>query len=195
LARALNVSLISMLLLECGDGSGARMYKIVATAAFVALSTAAFGTRLADFFVGEVPREVEPLRVSAATSADTGARLVALQGDARGHFLTDVSANGQFIRVLVDTGASMVALTNEDARKIGLSVRDNRGFALVNTANGQVRVPLVRIPELRLQGLKVYDVEAAILPPAVGGHSLLGMSFLKRLSGFEMQGKTLVLRQ
>jgi aspartyl protease family protein len=138
---------------------------------------------------------VRPAASPAGGSTSAASTMVVLQGDPRGHFLTDVSVNNQFIHVMVDTGASIVALTEADARKIGLTARDHRGYSNVGTANGVVRVPMVRIPELRLQGVRVLDVEAAILPPGVGGHSLLGMSFLKRLASFEMRGKALVLRQ
>lgn len=133
-----------------------------------------------------------PAPVSASSS---GLRMVALQADSRGHFVTDARANNQFVRVLVDTGASVVALTAEDARKIGISAARGEGTMSVSTANGVVRVPRVRIPELRLQSLVVRDVEAVIMPEGAMSHTLLGMSFLKRLGSFEMQGKTLVLKQ
>lgn len=135
----------------------------------------------------------QPVQVASATTG--GPRMVALQADARGHFVTDIRVNNQFVRSLVDTGASVVALTAEDARKIGVSAARGDGMMSVSTANGVVRVARVRIPELRLQSLVVRDVEAVIMPEGAMSHTLLGMSFLKRLGSFEMQGKTLVLKQ
>ena len=171
------------------------MNKIIITVALVALSTAAFGNRLADFLIGEVPREIEPARVAVATPGASGPRVVALGADERGHFLTDIQINGQFLRTLVDTGASVVALSAEDARKVGLKISPKDYTAPVSTANGMAKAAVVRIGELRMQSLVVRDVEAMVMPPGALRHSLLGMSFLRRLAAFEMQGKTLVLKQ
>lgn len=136
----------------------------------------------------------KPAPVSSP-SGTGGPRMVALQADARGHFLTDIRINNQFVKTMVDTGASVVALTAEDARKIGLQSARSDGFSMVSTANGVVRVQRVRIPELRLQSLVIRDVEAVVMPAGAMPVTLLGMSFLKRLGSFEMQGKTLVLKQ
>lgn len=142
----------------------------------------------------DAPATKAPTAAQVATTA-AEATVVALQADSRGHFLTDARSANQFIRVLVDTGASSVALTAEDAKKIGLSERDKRGEGMVATANGVVKVAQVRIPELRLQGIVVRDVDGVIMPPGAMGVTLLGMSFIKRLKSFEMHGRTLVLRQ
>jgi len=139
--------------------------------------------------------EATPPPAQAASATSGGPRMVALQADSRGHFVTDIRINNQFVRSLVDTGASVVALTAEDARKIGVSAAKGDGTMSVSTANGVVRVARVRIPELRLQSLVVRDVEAVIMPEGAMSHTLLGMSFLRRLGSFEMQGKTLVLKQ
>lgn len=171
------------------------MNKIIATTVLVALSTAAFGHRLAEFVGGQTSNEVEPPRVAMAAVEGAGPRIVALGADSRGHFITDIQINGQFLRTLVDTGASVVALSDEDARKIGLKVSPRDYTATVSTANGLAKAAVVRISELRMQSLVVRDVEAMVMPPGALRHSLLGMSFLRRLASFEMQGKTLVLRQ
>lgn len=169
------------------------MSRVVFTAALLAIGMAGFGTDLANMF--ETASAPAPKTGTAQVAASNESSVVALQADSRGHFLTDASANNQFIRVLVDTGASMVALTAQDAQKIGLSEKDHRGVGTVSTANGVVKVVQVRIPELRLQGLTVRDVDGVIMPPRALGVTLLGMSFIKRLKSFEMQGRTLVLRQ
>jgi aspartyl protease family protein len=65
----------------------------------------------------------------------------------------------------------------------------------VQTANGVVRAAKARIPELRLQGIVVRDVEATVMPPGALNITLLGMSFLKQLKSFEMNGNTLILKQ
>lgn len=137
----------------------------------------------------------KPTAPAVSASSSGGPRMVALQADGRGHFMTDIRINNQFIKTMVDTGASVVALTAEDARKIGVLASHSDGTSMVSTANGVVRVSRVRIPELRLQSLVIRDVEAVVMPAGAMPVTLLGMSFLKRLGSFEMQGKTLVLKQ
>ena len=135
-----------------------------------------------------------PVKVASATTT-SGPRVVALKGDSRGHFQSDIHINGQFINALIDTGASMVALPAEDAKKIGIVPSKSDYVVPVQTANGLAYAARVRIPELRLQSLVVRDVEAAVMPPGALRTTLLGMSFLKRLGSFEMSGATLVLKQ
>ncbi|MCA1952598.1 MAG: TIGR02281 family clan AA aspartic protease [Hyphomicrobiales bacterium] len=160
-------------------------------AAFFAGAGLVLGDRLAE--PGTVPAAGTVVQASAPVVA--GSRVVALRGDNRGHFQTDAQINGRFVRVLVDTGASIVVLSAEDARAAGLEAPRDAYTARMQTANGEVRAARVRIAELRLQSIVVRDVEAAILPPGALKGTLLGMSFLKRLAGFEMQGGTLVLKQ
>lgn len=132
---------------------------------------------------------------AAPQTAGTGPRIVALKGDRRGHFVADAQVNGTFTRVLVDTGASIVVFSDEDARAAGLNPPKSAFTARMMTANGAVMAARVRISEMRLQSIVVRDVEAAVLPAGALKGTLLGMSFLSRLSGFEIQGGTLVLRQ
>lgn len=142
------------------------------------------------------PEKPEPVVLAAATSAATSAaRVVALQADRRGHFATDLGVNNQFVKALVDTGASVVAFSHEDALKAGIRPKPGDYTVRMQTANGIVHAAKARIPEMRLQGIVVRDVEATIMPPGALNITLLGMSFLKRLKSFEMNGNTLVLRQ
>lgn len=133
--------------------------------------------------------------VAAAPAAAQAGRVVALRGDSRGHFVTDVQANGRFLKVLVDTGASLVALPAAEARKAGLEPAPSAYTLRMQTANGIVRGAPVRIHELRIGPILVRDVEAVVLPDGALGTPLLGMSFLKRLASFEMRGGSLVLTQ
>jgi aspartyl protease family protein len=118
-----------------------------------------------------------------------------LYADSRGHFFAHVQVSGTPVKVLVDTGASLVALSFEDAEKIGLRPSPNDRKAQFNTANGIVTGSLVRLPEVRLQGITVFDVEAAIMPRGAMNGTLLGMSFMKKLSGFESRGVSMVMRK
>jgi aspartyl protease family protein len=118
-----------------------------------------------------------------------------LYADSRGHFFTHVQVSGTPVKVLVDTGASLVALSFEDAAKIGLRPSPSDRKAQFNTANGVVTASLVRLSEVRLQGITVFDVEAAIMPRGAMNGTLLGMSFMKKLSSFESRGVSMVMRK
>ncbi len=156
-------------------------------------ATALLGTSLANWFGAEPPSN--PTVSASAAASTTSPRLVALKADRRGHFVTDIQINNQFVSALVDTGASLVAMSSEDARKVGINPSRGDFSIPVNTANGVVRAARARAPSLRLQSIEVRDVEVMVMPPGALNHTLLGMSFLKRLASFEMNGNTLVLRR
>lgn len=169
------------------------MLRILFIGLGLALATALLGTSLADRFGAEQP--VTESRVATVPAPASSPRLVALQADRRGHFITDIQINNQFIRALVDTGASLVAMSSEDARKAGLKPMPGDFSIPVNTANGVVRAAKARVPSLKLQSIEVRDVEVMVMPPGALNHTLLGMSFLRRLASFEMNGNTLVLKR
>jgi aspartyl protease family protein len=135
-----------------------------------------------------------PINTAAASSHAAG-NTAMLYADPRGHFFADIQVRGIPIKTMVDTGASLVALSTEDAAKIGFKANPSDRKAQFNTANGVVTASLVRLPEVRLQGLTVYDVDAAIMPPGAMSGTLLGMSFMKKLSSFESRGSSMVMRK
>jgi aspartyl protease family protein len=104
----------------------------------------------------------------------------------RGHVVLDAAVNGAPVRMLVDTGASLVTLTPQDARAAGIAPSE-----LVNTANGTARMAPVTLREIRIDQLTIYDVPAAVLENL--NLSLLGMSFLTRLQGYEMRDGKLTI--
>lgn len=120
---------------------------------------------------------------------------VELKANPRGHFETSAEINGRSIEVMVDTGATMVALTAEDAERAGIytSARDFTHSA--HTANGTAKVAPVRISQISIGGITVRDVDGAVAETGKLNQSLLGMSFLKKLNGVEMRGKSLFLRE
>jgi aspartyl protease family protein len=109
----------------------------------------------------------------------------------RGHVFLEAAVNGAPIRLLVDTGASLVALTPEDARAAGIDSRALAFNGLVSTANGEARVAPVTLREVRIGQLSIYDVPAAVLKNLK--FSLLGMSFLSRLQSYEMRDGKLTI--
>jgi aspartyl protease family protein len=130
----------------------------------------------------------------AAVNRDIGNPMVRLPSDRRGHYIADMSVDGRVLRMLVDTGASLVALRESDARAAGLDGSYTGRTYSLSTANGVVEAKGVRIREMRLGSIIVRDIEAVVLPDAQLSSNLLGMSFLNRLRGFEVSGQELVLR-
>jgi aspartyl protease family protein len=128
-------------------------------------------------------------RFAAATPA-SGAARVTLIADERGHFVTVGTINGASIRFLVDTGATMISLGVNDARRIGLDyLKGEQGFT--RTANGVARVYKLRLDTVKIGEITASGVEALVhetdLPWA-----LLGMSFLNRVE-MTRQGDNLTL--
>lgn len=139
---------------------------------------------------------------SAGPPPDNGAAAVAIlrppvsnrlvyHADARGHVLLTAAANGAPVRFMVDTGASLVTLTPNDARAIGIRRSDLVFNQIVQTANGPVHAAPVLLREIRIGELSIEKVQAAVIDNQ--GQSVLGMSFLGRLKGFEMRGRALTI--
>lgn len=131
----------------------------------------------------------------APAAAPIGGNTAVLYADLSGHFFADIQVRGIPVRALVDTGASVVSFSAEDAAKFGLRAEPNQRRAQFSTANGVVTASMVRVPEIRLQGIRVSDVEAAIMPPGTMSGTLLGMSFMKKLQSYESRGTSMVLRR
>ncbi|HYF56967.1 MAG TPA: TIGR02281 family clan AA aspartic protease [Salinarimonas sp.] len=123
-----------------------------------------------------------------------GERLLVIAADLRGHFMVHPSVGGTRLRMLVDTGASVVALTHEDAARAGLRASSSDPVRRLQTANGVVEARAVRVREMSVGDIVVRDVEAVVMPPGRLSTSLLGMSFLRRLKGFEVSSGRLTLR-
>ena len=109
-------------------------------------------------------------------------RTLVYRADRRGHFSLTATVNGAPIRVVVDTGASLVALTLDDARAAGIGRSELVFNQLTQTANGRVRFAPVMLREVSIGQLSIENVPAAVIENL--DQSLLGMSFLKRLKSF-----------
>jgi aspartyl protease family protein len=132
---------------------------------------------------------VTPAPAPAATS-----RSVTLQNDGRGHFQVDARVDGRRIDFLVDTGASVIALRERDAAKLGIHPVQRDYTALVSTANGKVRAAKVELNRVEVGGLTVRNVMAVVLPDEALSQNLLGMSFLSRVRWEHKNGR-LILEQ
>jgi aspartyl protease family protein len=122
-------------------------------------------------------------------------RAVELKAGAFGHYRAQAEINGRPIDVLIDSGASLVVLSYEDAERVGLRLRAEDYSQRVSTANGATRVAPVTLDRIGIGDISVRHVEAAVSEPGKLGQSLLGMTFLGRLQRVDMRGGVLVLQE
>ena len=116
-----------------------------------------------------------------------------VEAEANGHFVIDATVDGVPITFLLDTGASDIVLTLDDARQLGFLPHNLEFSQRFQTANGQVRGAPVRLRELRIGQFSLYDQVASVneAPLAI---SLLGMRFLDQLSSYRVEDGRLILR-
>jgi aspartyl protease family protein len=122
-------------------------------------------------------------------------RAVELKVGAFGHYRAQAEINGRPIDVLIDSGASLVVLSHEDAERVGLRLRAEDYWQRVSTANGATRVAPVTLDRISIGDISVRHVEAAVSEPGKLGQSLLGMTFLGRLQRVDMRGGVLMLQE
>ena len=114
--------------------------------------------------------------------------------EADGHYWTRADVQGTDIRFMVDTGASIVALTLHDAQRIGLSPSDLEFNNEIRTAGGITQGAYVVLDRVRIGRVEMEGVSAMVLKEGLE-QSLLGMSFLGELYSYEFKGDTLIIRQ
>ena len=134
--------------------------------------------------VGESPVSV------GGAPAPGGSDRVALSADARGHFITPGSINNRPTQFLVDTGASVVAIGQAEADRLGLNYRTGQPVTL-RTANGTAPGWALKLATLRIGDVTAYEVDAVVTPSAMPA-VLLGNSFLNRFS-MRRDGDTMLL--
>ncbi len=127
--------------------------------------------------------------------ASASARRAQIAPDAYGQFQTVVEIDGHRLPVVVDTGASFVSLTFEDADRLGFRPSPADFKYKASTANGYAAIAKIDIPEIRLGTITVRNVQAFVSDRGALSESLLGMSFLSRLSELRIDDGRLLLRQ
>lgn len=111
-----------------------------------------------------------------------------------GHYWAEANINQTSVNFMVDTGASMVALTRPDAEKIGLYLMEKDYTGIAQTPNGKVKIAQVNLNEISVGKLKVRNVPAVVIDHDEGT-SLLGMTFLNRLREFSFQGDKMIMNE
>ncbi len=124
--------------------------------------------------VGEAPSSVGS---GAAAGAARGSKVVLTAGSG-GHFLTQGAINGRAAQFMVDTGATTVAMSVQDAERLGVDYRKGR-LGRSSTANGVINVYLVKLASVRIGDVEIYDVDGTVVPAGMP-YILLGNSFLTR---------------
>jgi aspartyl protease family protein len=144
-----------------------------------------------DFFSPSTPT---PQIVATVPPTHAYGNGVSLEPDRSGHYRAAVEVFGRRIRMLVDTGATIVALTSGDADALGVRPMPADFRISLGTANGTAQAAAIRLSEVRIGTIAAQDVAAVVMPPGVMQESLLGMSFLRRLGGFEVTEGKLILK-
>jgi aspartyl protease family protein len=146
------------------------------------------------------PRMVNQSPVAAASAPQQrqpGPRMpstLAVAADYRGHYIVHPTVENYRIKMVVDTGASIVALTAADAQALGIKSDASTRRVMLSTANGTVSGFRATLREIRLGDIVVRNVDAVVLPAGALSMSLLGNSFLSKLQGYEVQTGRMVLR-
>jgi aspartyl protease family protein len=125
-----------------------------------------------------------------AQTVSGGETRIPLGGD--GHYWISARLNGTRLRLMVDTGATVTALSGDVAMAAGIEPDPLRPDARVETANGTVAAAPARIDELRFGSVVARDLDAIVLP-GEGGPNVLGMNFLTRLKGWRVEDGVLIL--
>lgn len=125
-----------------------------------------------------------------AQTVSGGETRIPLSAD--GHYWITAKLNGTRMRLMVDTGATVTALSADVAEAAGVEADPLRPDATVETANGTVDAAPARIDELRFGSVVARDLDAIVMPGR-GGPNVLGMNFLTRLKGWRVEEGVLIL--
>ncbi len=134
----------------------------------------------------EVP--VKPLAHYA-----TGVRAASIPMNKDGHFSADFHINGRYVKGMIDTGATYVAINRSTARNLGLGLANSDFKHQVRTANGLTSAALVLIDRMEVGSVSVGSVEAFVLEDAALSSTLIGMSFMSKLQSYRVTNNKLEL--
>lgn len=125
---------------------------------------------------------------------EDGRPTVTLDKAPSGHFETRIEVNGTPIHAVIDTGATSTVLTASDAEAAGIDAGLLRYTVPVPTANGATKAAAMRASELALGNIVRRNRTVLVAAPGTLGTSLLGMDFIGSLSGFDVRGSRMILR-
>jgi aspartyl protease family protein len=141
------------------------------------------------------PMAAVALEEQSGLAGPGGSGRAVIEAARDGHYYADATIRGRRVPVVVDTGATVVALNLATARALGIAPPLSAFSHTLQTANGSVDAALVTLAEVRLGGIRVRNVQAVILPDSALDANLLGMSFLGSLSKWQAEDGRLELIQ
>ncbi len=174
-----------------------RVKFAAARAGYARMFDAAIGVASVSQFDTRVLGGALPFRPTIPASQglpSSSRKTVVITANPYGHFHADAEINGQKVEFMMDTGATYVALSYETAQALGLG-QNLRFSGRSTTANGVARVASTTIAAIRIGGITVKDVQAVVAEPGRMAQNLLGMSFIKQLSAFELKDNTLTMKE
>ena len=121
-----------------------------------------------------------PVSIGGAGGSGAGGSRIVLPADSRGHFMTQGAINGRPVTFMLDTGATSIALSADDAQRIGLDYSKGQRIQ-ISTANGMSSGYRLRLRSVRVGDVEVYDIDAIVSQQAMP-FVLLGNSFINRFS-------------
>jgi aspartyl protease family protein len=136
----------------------------------------------------------EPVASARSSTSSAYGRNMTIEPGQNGHFSVEAEVDGRHMDFLIDTGASVIALREQDAARLGIHPAQREYTVNVATANGTVHAAPVELGVVEVGSLSVRNVAAMVLPDDVLGQNLLGMSFLSRVRWEHRDGR-LVLEQ
>lgn len=171
------------------------MMKVAIPVFLVMCASVAVAMRASDRWGPEEPEAVAtPEARSGFRPEAPGPSAAVLKMADDGHYWADAKIDGRRIRMMVDTGASMIALTRDDAQRIGLNLKDLDFKWEVGTAGGKTFGAYVKLDEVEIGNVTIEDVDALVIQAELQ-NSLLGMSFLNELSSFEFRKNAMIIRE
>ena len=164
----------------------------VLIAAVAVAMPALFKSYVAQPRAGNAVASADAVTEEPADDPPAGPRQVEIKAERDGHFYVDAEINMRPVRLMVDTGATVVALRMSDAQAAGLRPRQADFINPVQTANGTTMAAETMLDSVVVEDVEVHDIRALIIPDDQLSISLLGGSFLNGLERFEVADGTLI---
>jgi len=153
----------------------------------------AFSANAIEIIVSHTEGVAKEVAADPGKSSSGFERSVTLKASRGGHFIARAFINGQPIVVMVDTGATRIAITYKDAERLGLRPHSSDYTMKSRTANGTARMAPVAIDNVRIGDVEVSNLRGSISEKGKLHITLLGMEFIRKLERFELRGRELVL--